>query len=79
MLTLLFQIGYISTRDRTQGSIFIQTLCKELNEQFFLTDLSTMAASVNKRIMQSYGRIQAPIFENQLGNMVYFNDSGHTM
>ena len=59
-------------RDPAQGSIFIQALCKEINESWYVTDINTIAADVNKRIMESYGRIQAPIFENQLGNLVYF-------
>ena len=41
-----------------------------------MSDVSTMAANVNKRIMQGYGQIQAPIFENQLGDLVFF-DAGN--
>ena len=32
-----------------------------------------MAANVNKRMMENYGQIQPPIFENQLGDSVWFN------
>ena len=64
--------GYISNRDKTKGSIFIQELCSILQDQWLLNDLTTMAVNVNKRIMQSYGQIQAPIFENQLGDLVNF-------
>ena len=35
-----------------------------------------MAANVNKKIMQGYGQIQAPVFENQLGDNVFF-DAGN--
>ena len=66
-------LGFISVRDREQGSIFIQALCKELNKNWYVTDINTIAADVNKRIMKSYGRIQAPVFENQLGRLVYFS------
>ena len=31
-----------------------------------------LAVNVNKRIMKNYGQIQAPLFENQLGDLVYF-------
>ena len=63
--------GYISNRDTMEGSIFIQALCKELNEKWYQTDICSIASNVNKRIMQNYGRIQAPIFENQLGDLVF--------
>ena len=72
----MISLGHISNRDTFQGSIFIQELCRELKEQFFVSDISTMAANVNKRIMQGYGQIQAPIFENQLGDLVFF-DAGN--
>jgi len=65
--------GYVSLRNRAQGSIFIQALCKKLNDQWYHTDISSIASEVNKEIMQNYGRIQAPIFENQLGDKVYFD------
>ena len=55
-----------------KGSVFIQALCKELNERQVHTDICTIATNVNKMVMQSYGRIQAPIFENQLGDVVFF-------
>ena len=78
--TLLFlnlgKLGYVSGRDKQRGSIFIQELCKELMEKFFVLDVSTMASNVNKRIMKSYGQIQAPVFENQLGDLVFF-DAGN--
>ena len=67
------QQGFISNRDTLQGSIFIQELCNELKDQWFILDINTMAANVNRRIMENYGQIQAPIFENQLGNLVWFN------
>ena len=66
--------GYVSLRDRYVGTIFIQTLCKALNESWYVNDISTIAMNVNKRIMSDYGHAQAPIFENQLGNLVYFDD-----
>ena len=65
--------GYVSQRHRVKGSIFVQELCKTLNEQWYRTDISSIASQVNKEIMSKYGRIQAPIFENQLGNNVYFD------
>ena len=65
--------GYVSLRDRYGGTIFIQTLCKALNESWYVDDISTIAMQVNKRIMNDYGHAQAPIFENQLGNLVYFD------
>ena len=73
---IIYLLGYVSGRDKIQGSIFIQEVCKEFNEKFFVLDISTMAANVNKQIMQGYGQIQAPVFENQLGNNVYF-DAGN--
>ena len=68
-----YQIGYVSNRDTKQGSIFIQELCKKLNQEWYQTDISTIASNVNKEIMNNHGRIQSPIFENQLGDRVYFN------
>ena len=68
--------GYVSLRDRTGGTIFIQTLCKVLNESWYVNDISSIATKVNKKIMEEYGSAQAPIFENQLGNLVYFEAIG---
>ena len=68
--------GYVSLRDRTGGTIFIQALCKVLDESWYVNDISSIATEVNKRIMKNYGSAQAPIFENQLGNLVYFEASG---
>ena len=64
--------GYISLRDPTMGTVFIQALCKVLNESWYINDISTIAMEVNRSIMKVYGSTQAPIFENQLGNPVYF-------
>ena len=72
----IYLLGYISNRDTVEGSIFIQELCKEFKEKFFVLDISTMAANVNKRIMRGYGHIQAPVFKNQLGDLVFF-DAGN--
>ena len=44
-----------------------------MNESWYVDDISTIAMQVNKRIMSEYGHAQAPIFENQLGNLVYFD------
>ena len=65
--------GYVSLRNPAKGSIFIQALCKKLNDQWYHTDITSIASEVNKEVMQNYGKIQAPIFENQLGDKVYFN------
>ena len=65
--------GYASLRNPAKGSIFIQALCKMLNDHWYHTDISSIATEVNKEIMQNYQRIQAPIFENQLGDKVYFD------
>ena len=65
--------GYVSSRNPAKGSIFIQALCKKLNEQWYRSDISSIASGVNKEIMENYGKIQAPIFENQLGDKIYFN------
>ena len=66
-------LGYISNRDTKKGSIFIQELCKELKQRWFYLDIGTMAGNVNRNIMKGYNQIQAPIFENQLGDLVFFN------
>ena len=55
-----------------KGSIFIHPLCKELNKNWFQFDMGTIASKVNKTVMQKYERIQAPIFENQLGDLMFF-------
>ena len=34
--------------------------------------MGTIASKVNKTVMQKYERIQAPIFENQLGDLIFF-------
>ena len=73
----IFCLGHISNRDPCQGSIFIQALCKELNEKWYQMDISSIASSVNKRIMQGSDRIQAPIFENQLGDYIYLRPDFH--
>ena len=67
--------GFVSNRDPVQGSIFIQELCKEFNKKWFVFDVSRIAASVNKKVMEGYDQIQAPVFENQLGP-TFFN-AGH--
>ena len=64
--------GFVSNRDPVRGSIFIQELCKEFNSKWFLFDISRIAAGVNKRVMEGYDHIQAPLFENQLG-LTFFN------
>ena len=64
--------GFVSNRDPVQGSIFIQELCKEFNKKWFVFDVSRIAASVNKKVMEGYNQIQAPVFENQLGP-TFFN------
>ena len=60
----------MSNRVPDEGSIFIQALCKELDENGSKHDINTIASCVNRRIMNEYS-IQAPIFENQLGDFVY--------
>ena len=65
--------GFVSKRDPFRGSIFIQELCKEFRGKWLLNDIGTMAGKVNRNIMKGYNQIQAPIFENQLGDLVYFN------
>ena len=64
------QIGYISGRDIDQGSIFIQELCKVINNRW-KDDLSTIASYVNRNIMREY-QFQAPEIINQLGDLVFF-------
>ena len=63
-------LGFVSNRVPDEGSIFIQALCKELDENGSKHDINTIASCVNRRIMNEYS-IQAPIFENQLGDFVY--------
>lgn len=63
--------GFVSNRHEQNGSIFIQTLCKELRENGRKLNLATIASSVNQRIMRQF-QIQAPIYENQLGDFIYF-------
>ena len=63
--------GYSSNRHPQNGTIFIQSLCKELMENGRKIDLSTIASSVNQRIMRKFN-IQAPVYENQLGDFIYF-------
>ena len=53
------------------GTIFIQSLCKEMMENGRKLNLATIASSVNQRIMRKFN-IQAPIYENQLGDFIYF-------
>ena len=64
--------GFSSNRNPQNGSIFIQSLCQELMENGRKLDLSTIASSVNRRIMGQF-HIQAPIYENQLGDFIYFH------
>ena len=63
--------GFASNRHPQNGTIFIQNLCKELMENGRKMNLSTIASSVNQRIMRQFN-IQAPIYENQLGDFIYF-------
>ena len=67
----VFKTGYISGRDPKQGSIFIQALCKELNQHWSQQDLSTIASYVNRSIMREFS-FQAPEIVNQLGDLVFF-------
>ena len=64
-------LGYVSTRDEIQGSIFIQALCKEIEDKRDKSDLSTIASYVNRSIMREYS-YQAPEIVNQLGDLVFF-------
>ena len=63
--------GFASNRHPQNGTIFIQNLCTELMENGRKMNLSTLASSVNQRIMRQFN-IQAPIYENQLGDFIYF-------
>ena len=64
--------GFSSNRNPQNGSIFIQSLCRELMEIGRKLNLSTIASSVNQRIMRQFN-VQAPIYENQLGDFIYFH------
>ena len=70
-----FPKGYISGRLEVagtyQGSIFIQELCRVLNERWKKDDLSTISSYVNRNIMNEY-HFQAPEIVNQLGDLVFF-------
>ena len=63
--------GFASNRHPQNGTIFIQSLCKEMMENGRKLNLATIASSVNQRIMRKFN-IQAPIYENQLGDFIYF-------
>ena len=65
--------GHVSSRNPAKGSIFMQALCKKLDELWYRADVASIASEVNKEIMENYGQIQAPIYENQLGDKVYFD------
>ena len=65
--------GHVSSRNPAKGSIVIQALCKKLDELWYRADVASIASEVNKEIMENYGQIQAPIYENQLGDKVYFD------
>ena len=58
----------VSNRDKTEESICIQARCKALKEQWFPKDISTIVSNMKKEIM----RIQASIFEKQLGDKIWF-------
>ena len=64
--------GFSSNRHPQNGTIFIQSLCRELMENGRKLNLSTIASSVNQRIMRQF-HVQAPIYENQLGDFIYFH------
>ena len=64
--------GFASMRHPERGTIFIQTLCQELMKNGTRLNLATIASCVNQKIMRKYN-IQAPIYENQLGDFVYFD------
>ena len=64
--------GNYSFRQPEKGSIFIQKLCQELLENGRKLDMATLASSVNQKIMKEY-KIQAPVYENQLGDFIYFD------
>ena len=66
-----FVLGYVSMRSPNQGSLFIQELCKTLNERWQKDDLGTIAAYVNRNIMREFD-CQAPEIVNQLGDLVFF-------
>ena len=67
----MFDKGYVSGRDPENGSIFIQELCKVINERWNKHDLGTIASYVNRNIMKEY-HFQAPKITNQLGDLVFF-------
>ena len=68
---MLLEIGYVSGRVPQEGSIFIQELCKVINERGRKDDLGTIASYVNRNIMREY-LYQAPEIINQIGDLVFF-------
>jgi hypothetical protein len=68
---------FVSLRTK-KGSCFIQAFCEEMNDKWCRHDLNTIASYVNRNIMTNY-KIQAPVFENQLGDLVFFKPSLNTI
>ena len=56
------------------GTFFIQSFCKEMSANCYRHDLNTIATYVNRSVMEKH-KIQASVFENNLGDLVYFKPS----
>ena len=58
----------------SKGSIFIQSFCQEMRNNCYRHDLNTIATYVNRSVMEKH-KVQASVFENNLGDLVYFKQS----
>ena len=61
-----------------QGTFFIQSFCKEMSANCYRHDLNTIATYVNRSVMEKH-KIQASVFENNLGDLVYFKPTVITL
>ena len=58
----------------SKGSIFVQSFCQEMRNNCYRHDLNTIATYVNRTVMEKH-KVQASVFENNLGDLVYFKQS----
>ena len=58
----------------SKGSMFIQSFCQEMRNNCYRHDLNTIATYVNRSVMEKH-KVQASVFENNLGDLIYFKQS----
>jgi len=71
---MCFFVGYVSYRNAENGSVFIQTLCKELREHGKKRELRRIIDSVIDEVLKDKVYIQVPAITYTLTKPYVFGD-----